>query len=217
MISILIPIFNGVEYLEESIQSVINQTYKHWEIIIGINGHLPESYTYNIAKKYESNKIKIYDFGILDSVNKKSETLNKMVFYCNYDHVAILDVDDIWLPEKLEIQSKFLSYDVIGSKCEYFGDLTGKPYMPIGDITYFNFTLYNPIINSSSIIRKKLCKWNTETFVEDYELWLRLKSQNNTFYNCSEILVKHRIYKSSAFNGKPQQNIDLLKLLNKYN
>ena len=216
MISILIPIYNGVEYLEESIRSVIEQTYENWEIIIGINGHTPESYTYYMAKQYESDKIHVYDLGILDDVNKKATALNKMVYYCNYDRVAILDVDDIWLPDKLEIQSKFLNYDVIGSQCEYFGDLTGNPTIPSGDITYFQFTLYNPIINSSSIIRKELCNWNTNTFVEDYELWLRLKSQNKSFYNCSEVLVKHRICKSSAFNTNPQQNIDLQQLLITY-
>ena len=39
MISILIPIYNGIEFFEDSLLSVINQTYKKWELIIGINGH----------------------------------------------------------------------------------------------------------------------------------------------------------------------------------
>ena len=39
MISILIPIYNGIEFIDESVSSVLNQVYKDWEIIIGVNGH----------------------------------------------------------------------------------------------------------------------------------------------------------------------------------
>ena len=50
MISILIPIYNGVEFIEESVSSVLNQTYDQWELLIGINGHPQNSDVYKIAK-----------------------------------------------------------------------------------------------------------------------------------------------------------------------
>ena len=50
MISILIPIYNGVEFIEESVSSVLNQTYDQWELLIGINGHSQDSEVYKIAK-----------------------------------------------------------------------------------------------------------------------------------------------------------------------
>jgi translation initiation factor IF-2 len=79
----------------------------------------------------------------------------------------------------------------------------------------FDFFRINPIINSSCIIRKELCYWNHEwTGVEDYDLWLKLRKQEKTFYNCSELLVKHRIHKTSAFNANGNNNlVDDLKLL----
>ncbi len=40
MISILIPIYNGIEFIDESIHSVINQTFNNWELLIGVNGHI---------------------------------------------------------------------------------------------------------------------------------------------------------------------------------
>ena len=40
-ITILMPIYNGIEFIEESVKSIIKQTYTEWELIIGINGHLP--------------------------------------------------------------------------------------------------------------------------------------------------------------------------------
>ena len=206
MISILIPIYNGIEFIEESVSSVLNQTYEKWELIIGINGHPKNSDVYKIAKEYEkkSNKVKVIDFY---TIKGKSNTLNEMIKYCNYNYVAILDVDDIWHNEKLEFQSHMLDkYDVIGSNCVWFGDRPGIiPTIPIGDISSFDFSSVNPIINSSSVIRKELCYWN-ENGIEDYDMWLRLRKQNKKFFNYKEVLVQHRIHTASAFNANGNDN-----------
>ena len=203
MVSVLIPIYNGIEFIDESVSSVIAQTYDKWEIIIGVNGHHQNSSVYQRAKQYENDKIKVLD---MYTIKGKSAALNEMVKHCSHEYVAILDVDDIWHPEKLRVQSSFLHlYDVIGTNCIYFGDLNDiSPEIPQFDISEFDFKLVNPIINSSSITRKCLCSWN-ETIhsgVEDYDMWLRLKQRGCKFYNCPEILVKHRIHQSSAFNSK---------------
>ena len=214
MISILIPIYNGIDFIDESVMSVINQTYTDWELLIGVNGHPESSSVFLTAKKYEdkSHKIRVFDFF---HIKGKSNTLNEMIKHCNYNYVAILDVDDIWLPEKLAIQSNFLNiYDVIGTKCVYFGDKNFVLDIPVNDITNFDFTKTYPIINSSSVIRIELCFW-VENGIEDYELWLRLRKMGKKFYNCDEVLVKHRIHNISAFNSKGN---DLLAqdLLNSY-
>lgn len=215
MISILIPIYNGIEFIEESVGSVLNQTFTEWEIIIGVNGHPEDSPVYQKAKEYEKrdSKIRVIDFY---TTKGKSNTLNEMVNYCKYDYVALLDVDDYWLPEKLKIQSKYLGvYDVIGTRCVYFGDIVGVvPAIPLGDISRVDFFSVNPIINSSSVIRKTLCEWKNKFDVEDYDLWLRLRRQGKKFYNCPEIMVKHRIHKTSAFNaqGNHLKVGDLLEL-----
>jgi glycosyltransferase involved in cell wall biosynthesis len=206
MISILIPIYNGIEFIEEAVSSVLNQTYSEWELLIGINGHPQNSYVYKISKEYEnkSNKIKVFDFY---TIKGKSNTLNEMIKYCSYNYVAILDVDDIWHPQKLEIQIEKViqGYDVIGSKCVCFGNRLDKQNkivkLPGGDISNYDFSLQNPIINSSTIIKKELCHWN-ENGIEDYDLWLQLKKYKKRFYNCKQILVKHRLHHDSAFNAK---------------
>jgi glycosyltransferase involved in cell wall biosynthesis len=206
MISILIPIYNGIEFIHESVGSVLNQTYDKWELIIGINGHPENSDVYKIAKNFEntSDKITVFDFY---NIKGKANTLNEMIKQCKYDYVAILDVDDIWHPQKLEIQTQLTNkYDVIGSNCIWFGDRPGiVPVIPTGDISSVDFSLVNPIINSSSVIRKELCHWN-ENGIEDYDLWLRLRNLNKIFFNCKEILVKHRIHNTSAFNAKGNDN-----------
>ena len=209
------PIYNGIEFINESVPSILNQTYINWELIIGINGLPQNSQTYLIAKEYEnkSNKIKVFD---LFTIKGKSEALNEMLKFCKYDYIALLDVDDIWHNQKLELQVKLLNvYDVIGSSCVWFGDRPGiVPQIPLGDISNHDFSLVNPIINSSSVIRKELCHWN-ENGIEDYDLWLRLRKQGKKFFNFKEILVKHRIHTASAFNSKGNHNA-VPTLLQKY-
>jgi len=206
MISILMPIYNGIEFIDESVSSILRQSYDKWELIIGINGYPLNSDVYKLAKSYEKhdNKIRVFDFP--DSKGK-ANTLNEMIKLCSYDYVAILDVDDIWYDEKLNIQRQMLGhYDVIGSNCVWFGDREGiVPIIPIGDISDFDFKLVNPIINSSSIIKKELCYWN-DNGIEDYDLWLRLRKKGCKFFNYKEILVKHRIHSTSAFNSKGHHN-----------
>jgi glycosyltransferase involved in cell wall biosynthesis len=214
MISILMPIYNGIEFIGESVNSIIEQTFTEWELLIGINGHCENSDIYKIALQYENCKIKVYD---LYNIKGKSNTLNELIKYCRYDYIALLDVDDYWFSNKLEVQYDYLyKYDIIGSKCIYFGESNLVPFIPTGDISNFDFKLVNPIINSSSIIRKSLCYWdNTIDGVEDYDLWLKLNKQNYKFYNCDEILVKHRIHCNSSFNSK-NNNLLVKDLLEKY-
>jgi glycosyltransferase involved in cell wall biosynthesis len=140
-----------------------------------------------------------------------------MIKYCNYNYVAILDVDDIWHKDKLKIQSEYVvNYDVIGSRCVYFGDSECvAPYIPTEDISNFDFLRVNPVINSSSIIRKSLCFWNKKyDGVEDYDLWLHLWRTGKKFYNCGQILVNHRIHKASAFNNSNANRVP--ELIQKY-
>ena len=98
-ISVLIPIYNGVEFIDESISSVLNQTYTDWEIILGINGHPQNSTVYQTVEKYiynlqfketlllnKSNKIQILD---LYQINTKPDALNEMLKYGNSESIAI--------------------------------------------------------------------------------------------------------------------------------
>ena len=114
------PIYNGIEFLEESLPTILYQTYKDWELIIGINGHPSNSKTYQIAKKYENDKIKVYD---LYNIKGKSEALNEMLKYAKYNWISLLDVDDKWLPKKLESQIQYTdNFHVIGTMCKFYAN-----------------------------------------------------------------------------------------------
>lgn len=209
------PIYNGIEFINKSVPSILEQTYDKWELLIGVNGHSENSEVYKFAKAFEekNNKIRVFDFY---NIKGKSNTLNEMIKYCNYDYIALLDVDDMWYPQKLEVQSIWLNaYDVIGTNCIYFGGRTGLvPPIPLNDFSNFDFAKVNPIINSSVVVRKELCWWNPKIDgVEDYDLWIRIRKQNKRFYNCPQITVKHRVHNLSAFNSGGKNNMQVPNLL----
>ena len=140
-----------------------------------------------------------------------------MVKMCKYDWVCLLDVDDTWHNEKLEKQIPLMpAFDVIGTSCRYFGESQASPQIPLGIISDFDFTKVNPIINSSCLVKKELCHWEPEyDGVEDYDMWLRLRKENKKFYNLVNVLVLHRIHRSSAFNAQGNNN-KVVGLLEKY-
>ena len=211
-ISILMPLYNGFEYLHHSLSSIINQTFTNWELIIGINGH-PENSPFHlqvIQLTKNDSRIKVIHY--LD-IGNKPKTLNLMIKDCSSNLIAILDVDDFWHHKKLEIQLPLLNnYDVVGTSCQYFGDSTNIPNLPYGNLKDFDFFSYNPIINSSVILKKIDAIWNEETILEDYDLWLNLfYKQKKSFFNINQILCFHRISNNSAFNNTNHLYVDELK------
>lgn len=103
LVSVIINCHNGGIYLHEAINSVINQTYKTWEIIFLNNASTDN--TKDIIFSYQNHKIKYYENAEKVTLGKaRNQALN----YSNGDYIAILDSDDIWLPEKLELQIELM-------------------------------------------------------------------------------------------------------------
>jgi teichuronic acid biosynthesis glycosyltransferase TuaG len=201
-VTIFIPLYNGVEFLETSLLSVISQTYDNWEVIIGVNGHGIGSETEKKVMEIVNTKNRfIHKIRVVVYNTKgRSETLNSMVLDATYDYIAILNVFDIWLPEKLEQQVQYLkNYDVVGTQCEYFGKIEGYPNVPSGDLSHINFLISNPIINSSVVLKKKDAYW-TQDVLDDYDIWLRLNHENKKIYNINKILYRHYIHEENEIN-----------------
>lgn len=221
MISILLATYNGQNYIQQSIDSILNQTFKDFELLIGFNGTTDNSK--NIVAEYGDSRIKVYDYG---DDKGKAKTLNKLIKEAQFDWIAIQDDDDIWLPTKLENQVKFLEdFDVIGTQIQYIdknSNIIGGVYLEINDrnIKQKSLSGNNQIANSSSIIRKKAVEeingWDESLFgVEDYDLWLKLIRKDYKFKNLNEVLVLHRLHSNSNFNNTSRQENDLNLILNR--
>ena len=211
-VSILLPT-NTLAFIEEAIDSVMKQTFKDWKLLIGVNNYktnprLPEKIKDTLPP---DPRIRLHPLKDCpkDGNEGIGDTLNELISLCETDYAAILDSDDLWLPEKLEKQVPLLdTYDVIGAPCLYFGSglrpgMPNQPRLPLGAINPLNFFQQNPIINSSAIFRAADAKWDPSVpGVEDYEMWLRLNSEGKSFYNIPEILCLHRLHNTSSFNTK---------------
>ncbi len=222
-VSILTPLYNGVEFLEECAMSVCLQRCESetvrftWEWWIGVNGHGITGGDVLIAAEEVKRKCstnigdcKIYVIN-LPEVKGKVEALNALVQNSLGEWIAILDCDDTWERNKLLFQRATIDkvrVDVIGARCNYFGELKRPgPEIPIGFVPEESFWKWNPMINSSVLIRRELAHWEDRYGLEDYDLWLRLVKKGAVFFNVPYYLVNHRLHAGSAFNGKGKQDM----------
>ena len=109
LISVVTPFMNEEQYIRETIESVINQTYTNWEYLLIDDGSSDNST--QIAKEYaEKYKGKIFYFQHNNHENRGvCASRNLGVKMASGDHLCFLDADDLWLPKKLEMQVGFLN------------------------------------------------------------------------------------------------------------
>ena len=111
-VSIIINCFNGEKFLKESIESILSQTYKNWELIFFDNGSTDLSY--KIFSSFKDSRFNYFS-------SKENTTLaiarNSAIQKCKGDLIAFLDVDDYWLQEKLELQVQEFKKKEVGLCC----------------------------------------------------------------------------------------------------
>ena len=210
-ISILIPVYNGVEFLEQCIHSVLSQTYMDWEVWIGINGHGSDGgEIMPIVRKIAALDPRIHMVIQGPPLKGKVESMNHLVSLATTEWIAVLDCDDVWDRNKLTRQVHTMYHvasdaAVIGTFCRYFGESYAIPNIPSGYVDSQFLEHTNPIINSSSLIRKQYCTWEYNEIdygIEDFHLWMKICLSGGKLYNIPEILTWHRIHKTSAFNSQ---------------
>lgn len=219
-VTILTPINNGLEFLEQCAMSVFQQKIGGWIWIIGVNGHgLSGGEVYQKALELQRiAKNHVYKGSVvvlnLPTANSKVEALNSMARSVKTEWVALLDCDDTWEPTKLALQfvaakTYAAEADIIGTYCYYFGDICSNgPSLPAGWIHPKSMGEMNPIINSSALVRTGKAKWIDVFGLEDYDLWIRIAKAGGKLYVIPQHLVHHRIHNGSAFNGKGKQDVN---------
>jgi len=201
-ISIIMGIYNCEKYLKESIDSIINQTYTNWELIMCDDGS--KDNTLKIAKKYEKkypNKIRVL---VNDKNMGLNYTLNKCLDNATGEFIARQDGDDISLPYRLEKEIMFLkknsNYSLVSSNMVFFdenGDW-GRSHN-CGEVKKENFIKGSPICHAPCMIRTEVLKtvngYSVEKKllrVEDYHLWFKLFIAGFKCYSLEECLYKMR-------------------------
>ena len=109
LVSVIINCYNSEQYIKETIQSVISQTYKNWELIFYDNQSTDDSYI--IYKSFKDKRLKYYKSKKFEQLGPaRKNALQK----AKGDFVAFLDSDDLWEKNKLKIQLKYFNTKEIG-------------------------------------------------------------------------------------------------------
>lgn len=175
---------NGVEFFPEAVASIRRQEHIDYELLVGLNGDpMPKIPWERTDRAFWGEPI----VRELKNAHSKAQAINELLKDANGDAVAILDVDDIWMPGKLARQVPFLEqYDVVGTQGDYFGTAHGRIPIPCGDVSFSDLLVKNCLINSSALMRRECADpWPDVPLVDDYKLWLELAWNGKRLYNLS--------------------------------
>ncbi len=220
LVSVIIPYFKKINYIVDGINSVLNQSFQDFEIIL-IYDDLDLSDLNIIEKNFKNNKyLKIIkndkNYGAGISRNIGIENANGQI-------LAFLDSDDIWLPKKLEMQVKFMTENKFDfTFCNYNKNLKKK----IIEIKCNKEVLtYSDLIKSCDIglstvqLSKKVVDKNLFPSLktkEDYVAWLKITKKNIYAYNLPQTLVVWNSTDKSLSSSFTQKIIDGFRVYNKF-
>jgi glycosyltransferase involved in cell wall biosynthesis len=207
LISVIMPVYNGEKFIRETIDTVLKQTYSHFEFII-VNDGSTDS-TQQIINSYDDVRIIPLHLsknqGVSNARNMGTD-LSKGAF------IAFCDADDIYDPSRLEIQLEFLTnnpnIDVCGSYFTVFEN--GQEHLikhPLTDCEIKEHFFTTNCIGQPSVMGKSAAfrkfKYNPELEAsEDYDLWARMASGGIVFANVPHSLVKYRLHPTQASKTK---------------
>jgi glycosyltransferase involved in cell wall biosynthesis len=219
LISVLMPTYNVENYIADSIESILAQTYKHWELIIVNDGSADN--TENIARHFaeKDERIKLAN----QTENKGLiETRNHALSLANGAFIAILDSDDIAFPNRLKEQVDFLlqnpDFVLVGGACELIdskGQKIGAEGRTIPNSHLSTLLLFsNYFINSTVLMRASALKnlKYEKGFApsEDYHLFTKL-AHNGKLANINKPLVKYRIHNQNTSQLKKAEQQQAVK------
>lgn len=221
LVSVFINAYNSEKFILETVNSVLNQTYKNIQLIV-IDDCSTDN-TYELLKTVNDERLEIYKNNINMGI---SYTCNRGIAACRGEYIAHTDSDDVWVPDKIEKQLRFLeenpeygacfSYvDIIdndGNICEKsepdFKKIFSAENMPQAEM--FRYFIENPnrICHSTMLARSQIMKIVgyhrlSTKFLHDYDYWLRMLSIC-PIYILQEPLIKYRVHNSnnSSMNEK---------------
>jgi len=209
-VSIIMPVYNISDYIEESVISLLNQTYKDFELIV-----MDDSSTDDTLKKlktFKDRRLKVIKSPVNQGVAK---CLNQLLQSVQGEYIARADGDDIYFPKRLEYQVKFLDqhpeYVMVGSNAILIDannkKLGNKIYPRTNQEIKKKFHIPTPLLHPTVIIRKsafdKVGSYREYlNGAEDYDLFFRLSSIGK-LYNLQQFLIKRRMHPQGVSLNKP--------------
>ena len=214
LISVVIPVFNAQEYIENTVDSVINQEYKNWELIIIDDCSTDDSLSI-VETKYKSNK-KIEIIKLERNSGGPAKPRNIGIKNSNGDFIAFLDQDDIWDNDKLRIccnsicdNVDFIYHDMrVVAENDYSVKQKILSSRQLEQPVLIDLLINdNAILNSSVMVRRsllvKIGDINESKKIiasEDYNTWLRIAKITDNFLYIPKVLGSIFVHSSGASN-----------------
>ena len=204
-----------VSSIQSSVQSVINQTYQEWELkVIFYN----TNQVYNIFTHiFQDKRIEVKEYG--EEFKTYIQTLVHVVNnHTTYNYIAILDINDIWEPNKLEVQAaklkEFPRIDVIGTKSKY--DTGAEPEtepepepepepeileIPTNGLYNYNLFKVNPFINSSVVFKRDVLRYMQKPVEEiETETETEIDPDKMAQFYFNRLWLELALYESVLYN-----------------
>ena len=201
LVSVIVPTYNVENYIDECMNSLLNQTYKNIEIVI-CDDHSTDKTVQALSKYKDSEHITVFTN---DQNLRQASTRNKSINACKGDYIAIQDADDISSTDRIEklIEAFEDGIDFVGSGCFYFNENEGKykNYVPQKEYPQKRDLLEGiPFVHASIMFKRdSLLKVNGyrdskhTTRGEDYDLILRLYAKGYRGKNIADLLYGYRV------------------------
>jgi teichuronic acid biosynthesis glycosyltransferase TuaG len=207
LVSIIMPAYNAEKYIAASIESVLAQTYSDWELIVVDDGSTDSTAT--VVQEFATSDPRVRY--IFQENGRLGKARNTGISNSTGRLIAFLDSDDLWLPTKLEVQTRAMAEnnaDVVYSKSYVFSDeniddetqtLTSSAGKFSGP-DFFDSLIRYPQIPVLTVLFKRSALDRVGLFeegkayhgCEDYDLWLRLARAGLVFYGMPDVLARYR-------------------------
>ncbi|NML58720.1 glycosyltransferase family 2 protein [Chryseobacterium cheonjiense] len=210
LVSIITPSYNSAEFIEETIQCVLGQTYENWEWLI--TDDLSRDNTVEILQKYNDPRIQLH---VLEQNGGAGNARNKSLERAQGRYIAFLDSDDLWQPEYLETMIRYMEeYNAELVYCNYSrcDEHTMKPVLKDFQadkiVTFSNLLKTCRLAPVSTMYdTKRVGKFffPIKSKREDHVMWLNLLKEIPKGYPLQKTLAKYRMRQNSV--SRKKQNI----------
>lgn len=219
LVTIITPSYNSKKYIIETIDSVLNQTYTNFEMLI--IDDCSNDGSYDLIKNYIKYDDRIKLYRLEKNSGCPAIPRNYALKLTKGEYIAFLDSDDIWHNQKLELQIEYmLKYDIGFTASEikifhYKQEIEKETSLLVDSnailtrkISHKNLIYKNIIPNSSVVLKKSILKnflFNEDLkykAIEDYHMWLRVLQEHDYCYKFSNQLLFYRIAETSISKSK---------------
>lgn len=214
LVSVVIPSYNAESFIGSTIKSVLSQSYVNWELLVIDDGSVDN--TCDVVRRFFGNDNRVRLFALDKNHGAPAAPRNIGIREARGEWIAFLDSDDIWHPEKLELQLAiikkrnvgFCATSSVGFISESDIKFQSSPKVMTSDIEFSQQRFKGRIVNSSVLIKRDylvqfpLNESPEYKAVEDYHCWLRVLEEHNLCVKINYPLVGYRHIKGQISGSK---------------